>query len=317
LELNASKAVMQNRLEMLRIYCAAVEAHSFKEAAQRLGISPQAVTRAVKECERVVGEILFHRNTRRVLATQAGEAFALKARALVRQMDHLLAPPDLPHEGEVSGPVRITAPKLIGELFLMPALIPLAERYPGIAIDLRLSDAITDVIGEQIDIGVRIGFMRDSRFVVRQVAQVGFSVLAAPALVARLGVPASVEALAELPTTAFIDRNTGRIWPWQFARGQQFTPAAPVFCTDDSDSECRAVAAGLAYGQIVSYLAQPLLRSGAALSVLDALAPEPWPVCVYRPQRGPVPTRIRLVFDAIVAALAQPHPAHIPWPAPL
>src|SRR6202051_5214166 len=82
--------LMQNRLKMLRIYCAAVEAGSFKEAATRLGTSPRAVTRAVQEAEALVGEILFHRNTRRVRATEAGEAFAHRARDLVRQLDELL-----------------------------------------------------------------------------------------------------------------------------------------------------------------------------------------------------------------------------------
>ncbi|MDN7184187.1 LysR family transcriptional regulator [Caballeronia sp. SEWSISQ10-4 2] len=294
---------MQNRLEMLRIYCAAVEAESFKEAATRLGTSPQAVTRAVQEAEALVGEILFHRNTRRVRATEAGEAFAHRARDLVQQMDELLRPKDSEIDAEIAGPVRLTAPKSIGERFLMPALARLAEKHPRIMLDLRLSDAISDPIAEQIDIGVRIGFMRDSRFVVRPASRVGFSVIASPKLIARVGEPTDLAALALLPTTGFIDRNTGRLWPWQFANGQQFAPANLAFQTDDGDCECRAVVAGLGFGQIVSYLAQPLLRAGKVVSVLDGYAPEAWPVYVYRPQRGPVPARIRLVFDAMLAAL--------------
>ncbi|KLU25191.1 LysR family transcriptional regulator [Caballeronia mineralivorans PML1(12)] len=294
---------MQNRLEMLRIYCAAVEAESFKEAATRLGTSPQAVTRAVQEAEALVGEILFHRNTRRVRATEAGEAFAHRARDLVRQMDELLRPKDSEIDAEIAGLVRLTAPKSIGERFLMPALARLAEKHPRIMLDLRLSDAISDPIAEQIDIGVRIGFMRDSRFVVRPASRVGFSVVASPKLIARVGEPTDLAALALLPTTGFIDRNTGRLWPWQFANGQQFTPANLAFQTDDGECECRAVVAGLGFGQIVSYLAQPLLRAGKVISVLDSYAPEAWPVYVYRPQRGPVPARIRLVFDAMLAAL--------------
>jgi DNA-binding transcriptional LysR family regulator len=295
--------LMQNRLEMLRIYCTAVEAQSFKEAAMRLGTSPQAVTRAVQEAEALVGEILFHRNTRRVRATEAGEAFAHRARDLVRQMDELLRPKDSEIDAEIAGPVRLTAPKSIGERFLMPALARLAEKHPRIMLDLRLSDAISDPIAEQIDIGVRIGFMRDSRFVVRPASRVGFSVIASPKLIARVGEPTDLAALALLPTTGFIDRNTGRLWPWQFANGQQFTPTNLAFQTDDGDCECRAVVAGLGFGQIVSYLAQPLLRAGKVVSVLDGYAPEAWPVYVYRPQRGPVPARIRLVFDAMLAAL--------------
>ena len=294
---------MQNRLEMLRIYCTAVEAQSFKEAAMRLGTSPQAVTRAVQEAEALVGEILFHRNTRRVRATEAGEAFAHRARDLVRQMDELLRPKDSEIDAEIAGPVRLTAPKSIGERFLMPALARLAEKHPRIMLDLRLSDAISDPIAEQIDIGVRIGFMRDSRFVVRPASRVGFSVIASPKLIARVGEPTDLAALALLPTTGFIDRNTGRLWPWQFGNGHQFTPTNLAFQTDDGDCECRAVVAGLGFGQIVSYLAQPLLRAGKVVSVLDGYAPEAWPVYVYRPQRGPVPARIRLVFDAMLAAL--------------
>ena len=64
---------MLNRLEMLRIFCVAAEAISFKEAAIKLGISPQAVTRAVRELERLQGELLFHRNTRNVQITAYGE----------------------------------------------------------------------------------------------------------------------------------------------------------------------------------------------------------------------------------------------------
>jgi DNA-binding transcriptional LysR family regulator len=63
----------------------------------------------------------------------------------------------------------------------------------------------------------------------------------------------------------------------------------------------------------VSYLALPLLRAGKVISVLDDVAPEPWPVYVYRPQRGPVPARIRLVFDAVLAALEKSELQHGPY----
>lgn len=295
---------MQNRLELLRLYCAAVEANSFKDAATRLGASPQSITRAVQELESLVGEVLFHRNTRRVRATEAGEALAARARELVRQADDLLQPGRPDAEAGLSGLVRITAPKAIGETHLMPVLTRVAQQHPGITLDVRLSDQISDVIEERIDIGVRVGFMRDSRFVVRSVSKARFFVVATPKLIRRAGRPDTVQQLGEVPTTALLDRNTGRKWPWQFAQGEQFTPEPSAFVTDDPQAECQAVLAGLGYGQLASYLAQPYLRTGKLVSVLDALAPEPWPICVYRPQRGPVPPRIRLVFDAIVDVLS-------------
>ena len=118
--------------------------------------------------------------------------------------------------------------------------------------------------------------MRDSRFVVRRASRVGFSVIASPKLIARVGEPADLAGLALLPTTGFIDRNTGRRWPWQFSNGQHFTPTNLTVQTDDADCECRAVAAGLGFGQIVS-LSRPLLRAGKVVSVLTTLLRSPGP----------------------------------------
>jgi DNA-binding transcriptional LysR family regulator len=292
---------MQNRIEMLRIFCAAVDAGSFKDAAVRLAISPQAVTRAVAEAESLTGEVLFHRNTRRVQVTEAGAAFSDKARELVTQVDELFrAGADT---SPLSGLVRLTVPKSLGELVLMPALLKLAVAYPLINIDIRFSDTIVDPIAEKIDIGVRIGFMHDSRFVAREAAQMGFVIVATPELIAREGVPADLAALRRMPTTGLVDKRTGRLWGWQLKGGQEFIPANVTFRTDDAEAECRAVLAGLGISQVASYLVRPLIRAGKLVSVLEEFEPEAWPVCVYRPQRGPVPPRLRVVFDAIVSAL--------------
>jgi DNA-binding transcriptional LysR family regulator len=295
-----------NRLEMLRIFCTAAEANSFKEAAIRLGISPQAVTRAVKELEHLVGELLFHRNTRRIHITAFGEQLAMRARETVIRMDGLFARTDRMSDTELDGIVRITAPITVGRRFLFPALSPVARKHPRITLDLRLSDLIADVIDEKIDIGVRVGFLRDSRFVARSTAKVAFFVVGSPELLARAGKPASIEDLSKVPTAALTDRSTGRAWPWPFIKGQQFIPNAPAFATDDSETECDAVLAGLAYGQIAGYLAVPHIRAGRLITVMDAFAPEPWGLFVYRPQRGPVTPRVRLVFDRIVRAFSDP-----------
>ena len=67
---------MQNKLEMMRIFCVAAESRNFKEAATQLGISPQVVTRAIKELEEQRGEILFYRSTRQIKITADGERLA-------------------------------------------------------------------------------------------------------------------------------------------------------------------------------------------------------------------------------------------------
>lgn len=294
---------MLNRLEMLRIFVAAAETHSFKDAAARLGISPQAVTRAVQDLEQLHGEVLFHRNTRGIRITSYGDALASRAKASVAQMDTLFQPEAAPEPHDLGGVVRLTAPVVLGRILLMPVIKQLAPSLPQVRFELHLSDAHADVVDERIDIGVRFGSLHDSRFVARRVAAPAFHVVGAPSLVARHGRPAGIEQLHRLPTTALLDVTAGRAWPWYFAGGVQVTPALPSFASNDGDAECEAILAGIGFGQIPAYLADPHIAAGRLVPVLQEYMPEPWEVYVYRPQRGPVPARIRLVFDGCVAMM--------------
>lgn len=298
---------MLNRLEMLRIFCAAAEARNFKEAAQRLGVSPQAVTRAVQELEAHVGELLFHRNTRQSHITDFGEALAAQARAGIEGVDEIFrAGRASRHKQEVSGLVRITAPEAVGEWYLMPFLAQLNRQHPGLRFDLRLTNQTTNAIDEQIDIGIRIGFMRDSRYVARAVADVPFYIVGTPALIARVGEPDSLEALADMPVTATMDPNTGKPWPWFLAGGEQWQPRAPVVMTNDTRAELMAVLQGLAFGQMTAFQAIPHLRKGTLVAVLEDLNPSPWSVNIYRPQRGPVAARVRVTYDWLAQQFGNP-----------
>jgi len=294
---------MLNRLEMLRIFAAAAESQSFKEAAARLAISPQAVTRAVQELERLHGEVLFHRNTRGIQVTTYGEALAVRAKSSVRELDELFSTETGKGEQELEGVIRITAPVILGRMWLMPVLEGLSVSHPILRFDLQLSDAHADVVDERIDIGVRFGPLHDSRFVARRVASPHFRVVGTPELIARCGKPSSIEQLQHLPLTALRSASAGKAWPWYFADGAQFLPMSPRFVSNDGDAEAQAILAGMGFGQIPAYVADPHIAAGRLVAVLEKFRPEPWDVYIYRPQRGPVPARIRLVFDAFVAAI--------------
>jgi DNA-binding transcriptional LysR family regulator len=295
-----------NRLEMLRVFCIAAESGSFKEAATKLHTSPQTVTRAVKELEAVMGEMLFHRNTRRVQITAFGEDLLLKARASLEGFDQLFEDHSRHPEQDISGRVRITAPHAIGRRFLMPVLQPLLQQHSGLQVELRLEDELTDSVESRIDIGVRAGFIRDRRYIARAVARIPFYVVGSPTLVRKTGVPEDLQALEACPLSSLMDRKTGRPWPWLFADNAQLFARNPAFISDDPETELEAVLGGLAYGQLPSYLATPFIRSGQLMSVLENLAPPPWELFVYRPQAGPTPPRVRLVYDALVAGLSAP-----------
>jgi len=294
---------MSNRLEALRVFCAAADAANVRDAAVRLSVSPQVVTRAVRELEDQLGEPLFHRSTRGVQLTDFGRQLAERARVAVGGVDELFHRTDQRTLSQHEGTVRVTAPGIFGRRLIPQALAPMLAAHPGLVLDLRVSEEHADVVDQQIDIGVRVGPLRDARFVARPVGKMALHVVAAPSLIARTGVPKKIDALAGLPLTALIDRMSGRPWPMIFSKGRQLAVSSPAFVTDDFDAEGAAVLAGLGFAQLIGSLAEPWLKSGALVPVLEADAPEPWPIYVYRPQRAPVPARVRLVYDELVRVL--------------
>ena len=291
---------MANRLEALRVFCAAADAANFRDAARRLGASPQVVTRVVRELEDELGEPLFHRSTRGVQLSSFGEGLLERARAAVEGVDALYHRSDRRAASTHAGVVRVAAPSAIGRLFVARALAPLARRHDGLVLDLRLSDQIADVVEEQIDVGVRVGQLRDGRFVGRTMAQAHLVVVATPRLLARTGAPRDLAGLAACPLTALIDGNTGRPWPWTFSRERQLTPAAPAFVANSADVEVEGILAGLGFGQVGAYLVAAHLRAGRLVAVLARDAPPPMPLWIYRSQRAPVPARVRVVHDRLL-----------------
>ena len=294
---------MNKEMELLRIFRVAAESSSFRDAAVRLGTSPQGVTRAIQQLEQHYGEVLFHRSTRQVRITAFGEGLLDRVRPALEQFEDLWRTPGSDQQASLSGTVRITAPHSLGTRAVLPALERVAERHPGITLDVRLSDRISNTVDEGIDVGIRVGFMRDSRFVARKAADMRLPIVAAPRLIKKVGVPENIDALSSLPVTVALDINTGRPWPWHFKAGRQWTPTAPTLVADNADMEMGAALAGIAFAQLADYMAAPYIASGKLVQVLENEEPPAWGLYVYRPQRGPIPGRVRAVFDEMLVAV--------------
>lgn len=297
---------MQNRLEMLRIFCAAAESKNFAEAAQQLGISPQSVTRAIQALEAQVGEVLFHRSTRQCQITREGERWAELAKRGIDGVDALFTAPASSSTGKVDGVVRLTAPQPIGQTTLIASLARLQAVCPGLQFEVHLEDEETDVVDERIDIGIRHGLIRDSRFVARQVAEVPFFIVAAPTLLKRTAVPRALTDLQLGPVIGTLDRRTGKPWPWFLWQQPQWVPRKLAFTSNSTQAECEAALAGMGFAQLPGFVAAPHLQRGTLVEVLPELAPPPWPISVYRPQRSPVSARVRTVYDALVRDFSNP-----------
>ncbi len=283
-----------NKLELLRIFCAAAELGQFHACAVKLAISPQAVTRAIQQLEKLTGELLFHRNTRQIRLTRFGEQLFQDGQVQLQQLDQLLSPRQASQE--LAGLVRLAAPAAFRPV-LTPLLLEFAALQPQIRLDLRLSDQHSDVVDEQIDLGIRAGLLRDQSFVAVQLSEVALYLVASPAYLAAHGCPATLAELGNYPQVSLLDAGTGRPWVWFFRDGDSYLPAQVRMLVNDAELELTAIRAGLGIGQVADFLAAPYLASGELVRLLADFEPTPWPLSLYRPQRGPVPTRVRLLFD--------------------
>ena len=297
---------MLNRMEMTRIFLAAADAATFREAAHQLGTSPQKVTRAIQEFERVLGEPLFHRSTRQTHITAFGAEVARQARDALDSFDQLFIANGRQRVDIVAGRVGITAPRAIGRRYLAGYMATLMRLHPGLSIELCLDDELTDAVASRIDIGIRIGTVRDRRYIARTAGGVPVRVVAAPSLIEAVGVPADLDELKRLPLSTLIDRNSGRPWPWMFGGETNFIPATSTLTCDDAETELEMTLAGMVFAQVPHYLAAPYLASGQLVEVLAEQAPPPFELIVYRTQSGPVPRRVRVVFDHLLASFSTP-----------
>ena len=295
---------MKNRQEALRIFCCAAEEMNFKHTATRLGISPQKVTRAIKELESLLGEQLFHRNTRRVKITDFGLDFLEEANTLLVQLNKLFQPRGKEAD-DLSGVVRVTAPHTYGSQIIMPILAEFARLHPAITLEFHLSNIHSDLVEERIDIGIRIGFLHDQTCIVRQPGTMPFHLVASPTLLELQPPPAEVDQLIHQPIVALVNHKTGRYWPWEFSQNRYFYPKCPIFVTNTPDIERKAVLAGLGFGQLAGYLVEKHIASGELVAVLRDDAPPPWPINLYHTHQHACPIRIRLVFDYLFNKLSQ------------
>ncbi|HBQ2313955.1 LysR family transcriptional regulator [Klebsiella variicola subsp. variicola] len=295
---------MLDKLDALKIFCTAAETLKFRETANRLGLAPQMVTRAIAELEQQLGEVLFLRNTRQMTLTPFGQQLWPKAELLLSESESLFAGGRKQNSQDMTGRVRVTLPPLFENQDIVRHLLRSLEPYPDLTIEWLPADAHLNIIDEQIDIGIRIGAIPDNRFIVKTIRPVGISIVAAPDLVKRLGMPDSLKTLQyEYPLSALSNSNSGRVWPWQFADGNSFFPAKPKFIASDIGSELAAALAGRTCSQLPDITVRPYLQRGELVNIFPELNYSPWQLYILRPHQPLIPMRIRVVFDNLTKIL--------------
>jgi len=209
-----------DRFEDLRCFVQVVDRGSVTRAAEALGVAPSAVSRRIKELEARLGSQLLLRTTRRLSVTEAGRAFHARAQRLLADLEEAEAEVS-DHHAALKGTLRLAAPLAFGTAHLTPILADFMREHPGVAIDLDLSDRLTDLVAEGFELGIRIGTLRDSSLIARKVCDVRRVVCAAPSLIAERGLPQHPRELKDWPALCYVGSERPDIWRYRTPEGVQ------------------------------------------------------------------------------------------------
>ena len=258
-------------------FVTAAEAKSFRVAARKLGLTPSAVSKAITRLETRLGLRLLNRSSRSVSLTEEGETFlrgCQKAIVNVRAAEEQVVQAQRAPRGRLT----VSLPLILGKLVVLPALKRFCERYPALSVHANLTDRVLSLADENVDAVVRVGSLEDSRLSVRKLSEVRWVTVAAPAYLARRGVPRTPGELAAHNCLKFV-LPSGTVQEWQFAaRGAE--PAivqtnGSLFC-DHGEALIEAACAGIGVFQAHDYAVAGALAAGRLVEVLaDHSTPGP------------------------------------------
>jgi DNA-binding transcriptional LysR family regulator len=282
--------------EGLAIFAKVVQARSFVGAATELRLSKATVSKAIGRIEDKFGARLFNRSARRLALTEAG-------RQLYDRAAHILA------EGEAAendglaqsalprGHVRLTAPMSFGLLHIAPILPEFFELYPGVTVDLHLSDAHVDLIGEGYDAAIRIASLPDSALIARTLAPVSRYLVAAPRYLSKYGRPTHPLHLSDHRCISYVS-TAGETWHFSNPAGETATvrPTGP-FRVNNGDAMLPALIAGVGLGILPDFILREALADGRLEIVLPQWTLSGGSVHWLTPPGGHRPKRVDVLGD--------------------
>jgi len=294
-----------DKARAVELFATVARAGGFSAAAADVGMSVQALSKAVKQLEEHLGVRLFHRTTRTLKLTDEGARLLEVAGPALQMLDEILEEVRTSSDGR-EGVIRITAPVSLGGKVLMPLIRSFRLEHPNIAFDLVLEDLDTDIVQAKIDVGFRIGREPSRNVVSRRLAPLSLVIVATPDYLKRHGEPKNLCELLQHPCTGFRMPSTGRLVPWELnINGEMVFQDVPSVCTVNSAlPEVEAVKAGIGIGQLSVYLIREELEKGELVEILPQFATAISAIHMYYPHRTQMPARVRLFVNYVMKSAA-------------
>ncbi|HEY2068857.1 MAG TPA: LysR family transcriptional regulator [Rhizomicrobium sp.] len=292
-------------LEGLAIFAKVAEARSFARAAEELRLSKATVSKAVSRVEARLGTRLFNRTSRQMALTEAGRALAARAAAMLAEGEAAEAAA-LSQSTAPRGLIRLAAPMSFGVLYVAPLLPEFFRAYPEISIDLHLSDALVDIIGDGFDAAIRIAALPDSSLVARRLCGMSVHLLAAPSYIKAHGRPKHPLQLSEHVGLGYSYQLTQDTWRFTRKSGEvaSVRPTGPLR-VNNGEAMLPSLIAGIGLGVLPEFIARDALKSRQLEIVLPEWSLSQSAVHWVTPPGGPKSRRLDALADFLAARLGR------------
>ncbi|WP_085630500.1 MULTISPECIES: LysR family transcriptional regulator [unclassified Pseudomonas] len=212
---------MKRDLNDTLVFVQVVRLGSFTAAAHALQIPKTTVSRRVRELEQAIGAQLLRRTTRQLSLTEAGAVYYERCQSVADTLEQAEHAVQQLREGP-RGWLRVTVPFSFGVSWFAPMLAGFRQRYPQVRLEILASHVPLDLVGEKIDLALRLGALPDSSLIARRLASFPTGLFAAPAYLEREGHPAGPEELMRHRTLTLHQarRDVGYVWPLRRAGGR-------------------------------------------------------------------------------------------------
>ena len=293
-------------LSDMKLFVQAVLSGSLSAAGRELGFSPAVGSKRMSRLEAELGIRLLQRSSRRLKLTEEGALYYERCQAILTDVANAEA--ELGQGlSEPRGLLRVASPVALGRHYIGPALAKLASQYTGLQVQLSLSDQVIDLLASGYDCAIRIGANSDSRLVARTLAENRRIVCAAPAYLAKHGMPRTPAELLQ-HSCILLQASSAMHADWHFhaanTREEQSIRVHGNWLTDNGEQAHDWALAGLGLVRRSIWDVAVALESGHLIEVLPEWSSSSAPIQVIYPTRRYLPLRTRKLIDLLVDEFA-------------
>lgn len=261
-----------DRFAALNALMAVVEHRGFAPAARRLGLAPSSLTRQLDALEKSLGTLLLNRSTRTVTLTEAGQQYYEDARRILEELDH--ADRSVSEQaGPPSGLLRVSLPVAFGRLHVAPALPSFFRQFPGIRLDIQLSDAVANLVEDRIDVAIRLGSPASEHLVARKLAPHRRVICASQDYLGEHGIPAHPDELSRHNCLLFDYATAISTWSLTRAGKTEKVSVSGNLRANGSELLREAAIGGAGLLLMPTWLVGEDISAGRLLPVLEAWSP--------------------------------------------